>query len=225
LSVKDPAPDKDNGRSLLEVPDNSARVDTAKRPQTSLDRVPAIRLPALQPSTRRKIDILIFASVAIIATAVWIRPELINMGGWGYFGAFLINAISTATILLPAPGFAVIFAVADQYDPVFLGIATGLGGATGSLTAYRVGSQGRRFIKRGRIHSFLANMMEQFGGSVLFLFSFIFFMPADIASIIAGSTKYPIKRYFLYVSAGHVLKMVLIFLVLERYGESLRMLF
>ena len=102
-------------------------------------------------------------------------------------------------------------------DPYILGVVTGLGGTLGSLTAYWLGMKSQKLFKGRRFHFLMHCWMRRFGGPILFLFSFIAFMPADFASIVAGTTRYPLSRYLVWVGLGSVAKMVLVFYVFTRF--------
>ena len=39
-----------------------------------------------------------------------------ELGGWGYFGAFFISLISSATIIFPSPGILLVMEMANTLD-------------------------------------------------------------------------------------------------------------
>lgn len=61
----------------------------------------------------------------------WVR----SFGRWGYLSVFAISLLSSATVLIPAPGLAVVFAMGGALDPVTLGIVAGIGSGLGELAA------------------------------------------------------------------------------------------
>ena len=174
-------------------------------------------LPDLLRGSRRKIELLLFGLLIAVVTLLFVNPGLVDLGNWGYLSAFLINGVSTATILLPAPGFAAVIAMSNDLNPFILGVVTGVGATLGSLTAYWAGVQGRRIVRGRRIHGMIAGLMDRFGGAFLVSFTLIAFMPADFASIIAGVTRYSMPRYLVYVGLGNVVKMVVILYLVQRY--------
>ena len=181
-----------------------------------------VRLPSVRLGARQILDIAISVIVLSVVLVVWLRPEVVNLGAWGYAGAFVLSGLSTATILLPTPGIAALLVMADGYDPYILGVVTGIGGTAGSLTAYWAGTRGQRIIKSGRLHRVLCSWMDRFGGFILFFFSVAVFLPADLGSIAAGATKYPLPKYLLFVGLGNVLKMVAIFYVATHFLGPIR---
>ena len=136
------------------------------------------------------------------------RDAIAGLGSWGYLGAFVINGISSATIFFPAPGAAVIMVMARDYDPLLLGVVSGLGGALGSSTSYLMGRYTVQGIRRWRVFPAVQWFMDQFGGLVLFLVNAIPFLPSDAIGILAGLTRYPLERYFFWMSLGSIVKMV-----------------
>ena len=67
--------------------------------------------------------------------------------GWiAYLVVFVANLLSSATILVPAPGVAFTLAAASVWDPMFVAISAGTGDAIGEMTAYWVGYVGEKII-------------------------------------------------------------------------------
>ncbi len=210
-------PDVDYSSLIWQQPDDTALVIDSHTPEFKTGPSLISRAKTLPPTVPQKLELLILATVLIIVASMLFVPGTVDLGNWGYPGAFVINALSTATLLLPAPGIALIVSMANELNPIGLGVASGLGGAIGSLTAYWAGAQARQALEGKRFYGFMLSYMERFGGAALFLFSALAILPGDIASVIAGATRYPLKRYMLYVGAGNVVKMVLILYVMTRY--------
>jgi membrane protein YqaA with SNARE-associated domain len=197
--------------SLDKISNNGEAIGGIRRPA-----LPRLRMSS---SLRLKLEVLFFTAAIGLASLLFWKPDLIALGNWGYLGGFLINTLSAATIFMPAPGIAAIVAMSDGLNPMLLGLVTGIGGAIGSLTAYWAGQRSRSMIEGRAIHQVIEKVMRRFGGLVLFLFSFLAFLPADLASVMAGSTRYPAKRYLMYVGAGNIAKMMLVLYLFERYQD------
>ena len=151
---------------------------------------------------------VIWLSILVVVVMVVFQDTIAHLGSWGYLGAFLINGISSATIVLPAPGGAIVLLMAQDYHPLLLGIAAGLGGAVGSLTSYLVGAHARpTFQGRQRTYSLAYRIMHRFGSVILLLATLMPISPGDFAGILAGATRYPLRKYFLYVGIASVIKM------------------
>ncbi|MBI4328583.1 MAG: hypothetical protein HY685_01800, partial [Chloroflexi bacterium] len=73
----------------------------------------------------------IVGSLLITVALVAFRGLLEQLGEVGYLGAFGISLFSSATILIPAPGLALVFAIADKMNPWLLGAVAGVGSGLG----------------------------------------------------------------------------------------------
>ena len=84
----------------------------------------------------------LFAVVGITLFFYSMRDRIEEFQQWGYPGIFLIALLANATVLLPAPGVAVIYAMGAIFgNPFGVGLAAGLGGTIGELSGYLAGLQ------------------------------------------------------------------------------------
>jgi uncharacterized membrane protein YdjX (TVP38/TMEM64 family) len=131
---------------------------------------------------------------------------------YGYLGVFLINLIASSTIIFPLPAAAFVFGLGVVLNPLFIGLAAGLGAAIGEFTGYGIGRGGRRIIRRKwkkQIND-IDKLFAKYGGFfVIFIFAATP-LPDDIAGIVAGVFKYPVKKYFLAVLLGKIVLNVVI---------------
>ncbi len=133
--------------------------------------------------------------------------------GYGYLGAFLISIFGGATIIIPVPMLAVVFALGGVLTyPVLVGVAAGLGETLGALTIYMTGYGGGAVLydsKHSRMQAAylrLMHFMERRGSLALFVLSAVlnpFFYPAALA---AGALRFGVRRYFLICWAGKTVK-------------------
>ncbi|MFH1229815.1 MAG: VTT domain-containing protein [Candidatus Aenigmatarchaeota archaeon] len=140
---------------------------------------------------------------------------------YGYIGIFLINMISSATIIFPLPATPFVFAMGSLLNPFFVGIIGGLGAAIGEFTGYVLGMGSRKVIKKKwkKQIDHVEKMFEKYGGfAVIFIFS-VTPLPDDIAGIVAGIFKYPVKKYFIAVLLGKII-MNLVLAYAGFYGIS-----
>jgi hypothetical protein len=76
---------------------------------------PMERLAKLDALDRRIKAQLTIAFAAIVVIPFYIfRESMNNLGEWGYLGAFLVNGLSNATIVLPALGTFIIALMAER---------------------------------------------------------------------------------------------------------------
>ena len=131
---------------------------------------------------------------------------------YGYPGVFLINAIASATIFLPAPAFALTFFLGSVLNPWLLGISAGLGSAVGELTGYLLGYGGQKaFRKKYKEWLKKANKFaEKRGMFAAILVIAISPIPTDIVGILAGVAKYKPWKFFVAMAIGKIIKYTLI---------------
>ena len=148
-------------------------------------------------------------AIAVVYYWEWVRA----LEGYGYLGAFLISILGGATIIVPVPMLAVVFALGGVMKYTWLvGAAAGLGETLGALTIYMTGYGGGAAFynsRHGKIQAAyerLMKLMEQRGSLTLFLLSSVinpFFYPAALA---AGALRFGVKRYFLICWGGKTIK-------------------
>lgn len=169
-----------------------------------------------KPSTKTALFLGIFGIVAtlLMAGAVVYYWEWVHgLGAYGYVGAFLISILGGATIIVPVPMLAVVFALGRVMEYTWLvGLANGLGETIGALTIYMTGYGGGSALyyrTHGRLHTAyerLMKFMERRGSLTLFLLAAIlnpFFYPAAIA---AGALRFGAKKYFIITFVGKTIK-------------------
>ena len=69
----------------------------------------------------------IFLSVTISVLIFIFRDYLAKLSSYGYLGIFLINLIGSATILIPTPALVATFVGGSIYNPLLVGILSGIG--------------------------------------------------------------------------------------------------
>ena len=159
---------------------------------------------------RHKIAATVWISIIIFSGMILFRETVAQLGSWGYVGAFVISAISSATVVLPAPGGAMVLLMAADYHPLPLGLAAGLGTTLGSLTAYVVGAQARTAFQRRRLYALAYRLMHRFGHVVLFVLNLLPVSPGDFGGILAGATRYPVRKFLVAVGLASIIKMVVL---------------
>jgi membrane protein YqaA with SNARE-associated domain len=148
-------------------------------------------------------------AAAVIYYWQWVRA----LGAYGYVGALLISILGGATIIVPVPMLAVVFALGRVMEYTWLvGIANGLGETLGALTIYMTGYGGGSALyyrTHGRLHAAyerLMKLMERRGWLILFVLAAIlnpFFYPAALC---AGALRFGVKKYFIITCLGKIIK-------------------
>lgn len=115
--------------------------------------------------------------------------------------------LANATVILPAPGVAVVFAMGGVLNPLLVTFAAGAGGALGELTGYLTGFSGQGLIADTKIYNQVLPWLKKYGAWViLFLSAFPnpFF---DMAGIAAGVAKIPLWQFLAACWVGQTIKM------------------
>ena len=136
-----------------------------------------------------------------------------SLKSYGYAGLFLINVIGAASILLPSPAAASVFAAGALLEdflgvPAFIwvGLVAGLGEAVGEFSGYAAGYGGRIFVQERPAYARIHAWMQKRGFITMFLMSTIPNPVFDIAGLAAGAVQMPLRSFFLAVLSGKIIK-------------------
>ena len=144
-------------------------------------------------------------SVLIAFLMFEFRHVISELGRWGYVGVFFIEMANSATIMFPTPGQAYTFALGVTLNPLMIGLIGGIGSALGELTGYAVGAKTGQRFRGGRLFAKLQKFTLRWGGFSLFVFATIP-GPFEVAGLWAGTVRYPLARFFVFVAMGKILK-------------------
>jgi membrane protein YqaA with SNARE-associated domain len=159
--------------------------------------------------TGRAFRLIVVILVLAISVAIfYFRQHLAQMGAVGYPGIFLVSLLGNATVILPAPSLAIVWAMGSALPPVAVGLAAGVGEALGELTGYAAGFGGRAVIEDSKTYERLASWMQRAGGITIFVLSMIPNPFFDVAGIAAGALRYPIWRFLLFCWLGKTVKTI-----------------
>lgn len=155
-------------------------------------------------------------------------------GRLGYFGIFLSNLASTATVFVPVPGLtaaaqALIVSSADRLNPFMVGLLGGLGMAVGEVTAYIAGMAGGALSREenlkaparlqptvDRIVSGIGWLMRRYGMLTLFTLAAVPNPLFEVAGLTAGATRYSFWRFMAAVTPGKIVRGLLLAYLGER---------
>ena len=165
---------------------------------------------------KRWAGVILVLLICLVSFWVAMNPALVGrMGRWGYVGAFVISLIASATVVLPAPGLAIIIAMSPAFNPIALGIVAGVGSAVGELTGYAAGASGRSLIPPQRQAQFewVRQMTHRYGVLILALLAALPFPLFDFAGIVAGIIRMRVLRFLLAVAVGKSIKYIILILL------------
>src|SRR2546428_6424779 len=88
----------------------------------------------------------------------FLKSLIVEFSYLSYVIIFVIRMVSSATLFLPVPFFALlIFAAELGFNPLILGISAGIGSAIGELTGYLVGVGSKRLVETEQKKQFKKN--------------------------------------------------------------------
>jgi len=158
----------------------------------------------------------IFGVVITILMAVAIiiyKDEVRDLQNYGYFGAFFISLLGGATVIVPVPMLAIVFALGGVMPyPWLVAIFAALGEVVGAMTIYATGRGAGHAIsqsKHTRVQKYydkLLNLIRKRGTITLLIVTSIvnpFFYPAAFA---AGALKFGLKKYIPIILVGKLIK-------------------
>lgn len=204
----------------------------AVRADSSLDRF-VIRVTGwlAEHTLVRSVAVALLLFGALVPGIVLLfNPDLTDgLEGFGYFGVFLTNLASTATLFIPVPGLTgaaqlLIIREGDRAAmPWLVGVAGGAGMAVGEVTAYYAGFLGAELARgrempgprrlreaAARVVGWVDWLMDHWGMATLFVLAAIPNPVFEVAGITAGSVRMPMKRFFPAVTAGKIVRGILL---------------
>ena len=195
------------GEAAHPVPMPATVIETAAAPKPTSSPVLTNILRALA----------LLAVVGITVYIYSIRSQVEQFKEYGYIGIFLVALLANATVLLPAPGVAIIYAMGAVFNPFLVGLAAGTGGAVGELSGYMAGFSGQAVIERTDMYDRFKPWVDQYGGWAIMALSAIPNPFFDVAGIAAGISKMKMRTFLLSTWAGQLIKMTL-FALAGRYS-------
>ncbi len=138
-----------------------------------------------------------------------IRDRVADFAVYGYPGIFLIALMANATVFLPAPGVALVFAMGSIFNPLGVALAAGTGGALGELSGYLAGFSGQAVVENTNVYEKIDPWVNKYGLWAIFVLSAIPNPFFDIAGVAAGIAKMPIGKFFLATLCGQLIKMAM----------------
>lgn len=163
-------------------------------------------------ANRRLTLFRILGLLIVIAISVYvfsIRDQAEQLALYGYPGIFLLSFLAYATVILPAPGVAVVFTMGAILNPLYVALAAGAGAALGETTGYLAGFSGQAIIERHDIYEKLTRWMVKNGPLTILVLSAIPNPFFDLAGIAAGALKMPWRRFLFWCWTGETFKMLI----------------
>ncbi len=160
----------------------------------------------------KSVGLRVFALLVVVGITLFIysiRDRAKDFAALGYPGIFLVALMANATVFLPAPGLAIIYAMGAVFNPLGVGLAAGAGGALGELSGFLAGYSGQAVVERSKIYERISPFVEKYGGWTILILAAIPNPFFDMAGVAAGIVKMPVWRFFAFCLIGQLIKMTL----------------
>lgn len=151
---------------------------------------------------------MIFASVLISGVIIYFRNYLARLASYGYLGIFLVSVIGASTIVVPSPSLVATFVGGSLFNPLIVGILSGVGTSIGEVTGYLAGIGSTVLIKEDKNYMRVEKWMAINGFITIFLLAIIPNPLFDLSGIISGATKYSFKKFFIATLLGKTIRFI-----------------
>lgn len=155
---------------------------------------------------------MVVAGLLVVAAAFMVSQgaDVNALLTLGYPGIAVVMFFSSATVLLPAPGFVSVLAATGvgQLNVFAIAIFAALGSSAGELTGYLVGLGSQRLVheRGGRFVGRMERYMRRWGFLTIFLMASIPNPFFDAIGLLAGSLGYPARRLWVATLLGNAIK-------------------
>ena len=129
-----------------------------------------------------------------------------------YLTVFGVTLLCNLTIIAPVPvATSLMIAAATKWNPVLVSLFASIGGAIGELSGYYAGYLGKRIAIAEDIPGYnkVANWTNRYGLWAIFLLALQPIIPFDIAGLVAGATKMPLRKFLPALWAGKFIKYII----------------
>lgn len=149
----------------------------------------------------------------VLFLPVFFQIRFQNLSSFGLIGVFLINLLGSATVFLPAPGLLSVGISATQSDPLLVAVIGALGASLGEGTTFLFGYTSNKFFnleKHKFLKKFKTKLFDRWGEIVILAFAFIPNPFFDGIGMIAGISKFPIKKFLILTFIGRLSRYIAI---------------
>ena len=164
-------------------------------------------------SGKRSITISAIVTVLMVAGSIALARSGIDVeqfASLGYFGVFLVTTLGNATLFLPVPGLAAVFAAGAFLNPIGVALAAGLGSAIGETVGYVIGVGGGEMATNTQWYPRIERWFKRYGGVAIFGLALIPNPVFDMVGLVAGVAHYPVSKFILATFLGKTLRSLIL---------------
>ena len=167
---------------------------------------------------RLQLELLLLGAIALLAVTLVALFFALDLGTddverWGYAGLFVVSLLRAASVAVPMPGGAITFAAGGFLDsawgipaPVLVGVVAGFAESLGEFTGYGAGMGGSQMLKKRDIYRRIKDWMKRRAFITVFAMSLTPSPLFDVAGLVAGATRVPVRIFYPAMLTGKVLR-------------------
>ena len=163
----------------------------------------------LRPRARPTLALLALVAIVAVGLLAWrMGARLEELSAFGYPGVFLLMVLSGSSYF-PVPGPPAVVVAGAVWHPLLVGLAAGLGNASGEMTSYVLGGAASGTLQSYRNLRFVALLegwLSRHGFLAVLALATIPNPTFHALTLLAGSLRYPPRRYWLACAIGNTLK-------------------
>ena len=151
------------------------------------------------------------ALLFVVAISIYIfsiRDKAQELEKYSYPGIFLLSFLAYATVILPAPGVAVVFTMGAVFNPWIVALVAGAGAALGELTGYLAGFSSQPVVERTNMYQRMVVWLKKNGPISMLLLAAIPNPFFDLTGAAAGALKMPVGKFLFWTWIGETIKMM-----------------
>jgi len=165
-----------------------------------------------------RLESLLLGAVALLAVTLLALFIALDLGAddverWGYAGLFGVSLLRAASVVLPIPGAGMTFAAGGFLGsawgipaPVLVGVVAGFAESLGEFTGYGAGMSGIQMLSKRRLYRRIRDWMKRRAFLTVFAMSLTPSVLFDVAGLVAGATRVPIRVFYPAMLVGKVLR-------------------
>ncbi len=139
-------------------------------------------------------------------------PDLLALTTiYGYPVVVLVGFLSSFTLFIPSPAFALIPVLGATLNPLLVGVLAGIGSALGELISYGLGRGINKIAKKQKEKlSGIKKLFQKYKPEVILFVFAATPLPFDLVGIFCGSIGFPAKKFFIPTLIGKIVKYLIL---------------
>ncbi len=166
----------------------------------------------LSINTGKSKIVLIF--LFIISSVLLFLPLLFDIDfkaflAFGMLGLFIVNFLGSATLFLPAPSIVSVAIAGASLNPLMVAFVAGIASALGEGVSYIFGYSSTEVLnlkRHKRLYKISQSIIHWKGGILIVPFAFFPNPLFDGLGILAGISKFPLKKFIFLVFIGRFVR-------------------